>query len=150
MRFSIDEHQLEVIATDGYLIQPMTTDYIIFHSGERYDFLLRAKNNAQVANRTDYWIRAELLAVDGHGYPFCPLSGSAPYPLLSQYYSADAILHYNAPGTQPPKSIASEYEAIRNASIPHSSKCTRENLCLAVNCPACYHPTYYMYELYTS
>jgi len=141
MHFSIDEHQLEVIATDGYLIQPVTTDYIIFHSGERYDFLLRAKNNTQVANKTDYWIRAELLAIDGNGYPFHP-PGSAPHLLLSQYYSADAILHYNAPGTQPPKS--SEYEAIRNASIPHSSKCTKENLCLAVNCPAHYHPTYYM------
>jgi len=70
------------------------------------------------------------------------MPGRAPYPQLSQYYSADAILHYNAPGTQPPKS--SEYEAIRNASIPHSSKCTKENLCLAVNCPAHYHPTYYM------
>jgi len=40
LRFSIDEHQLEVIATDGNLIQPVITDYIIFHSGERYDFLL--------------------------------------------------------------------------------------------------------------
>ena len=139
MRFSIDEHQLQVIATDGYLIQPVTTDYIIFHSGERYDFLLRAKTNI---NKTDYWIRAELLAIDGNGYPFRPLPGSAPYPLLSQYYSADAILHYNTPGTQPPKS--SEYEAIRNASIPHSSRCTKENQCLAVNCPARFHPAYYM------
>jgi len=41
-RFSIDEHQLEVMATDGYLTQPITADYIIIHSGERYDFLLRS------------------------------------------------------------------------------------------------------------
>ena len=83
-----------------------------------------------------------MLAIDAHGYPNCPISGSALYPLLSRYYSADAILHFNAPGTQLPRS--SEYEAIRNASVPHSSKCTRENLCLAVNCPLRFHSNYYM------
>ena len=143
MRFSIDEHQLEVIATDGNLIQPVITDYIIFHSGERYDFLLHAKNRTQIANKTNYWIRAELLAIDTHsGYPNEPITGSAPYPLLNQYFSADAILHYNVSGTQLPKS--SEYEAIRNASIPHSSKCSQDSLCLVLNCPALYHPAYYM------
>ena len=142
MRFSIDEHQLEVIATDGNLIQPVTTDYIIFHSGERYDFLLQAKNKTQLAGKTDYWIRAELLAIQSHGYPSHPITGSAPYPLLNPYYSADAILHYNVPGTLPPKS--SEYEAIRSASIPHSSKCTQESFCLVVNCPNLYHPAYHM------
>ena len=143
LRFSIDEHQLEVIATDGNLIQPVITDYIIFHSGERYDFLLHAKNRTQLADKTDYWIRAELLGIDTHGYPNDPIMyGSAPYPWVNQYYSADAILHYNVPGTLPPKS--SKYEAIRNASIPHSSKCSQESLCLVLNCPALYHPAYYM------
>ena len=39
---SVDEHQLRVIAIDGYLVQPVSTDYIMINSGERYDFLLQA------------------------------------------------------------------------------------------------------------
>ena len=62
---SVDEHQLSVIATDGYLVQPVTTDYIIISSGERYDFLLQSKNSSQLklAGKTNFWIRAELLAI---------------------------------------------------------------------------------------
>ena len=39
-RFEVQGHQLTVVATDGYFIQPRTVDYIIIHSGERFDFLL--------------------------------------------------------------------------------------------------------------
>ena len=44
-RFSLpvlDEHQLRVIATDGYLVH-VSTDYIMFKSGERYDFFCKQK-----------------------------------------------------------------------------------------------------------
>ena len=60
-RFSIDDHKLIVIATDGYLVEPFETDYIIIHSGERYDFLLHAtqKNSARW-----YLMRIETLAID--------------------------------------------------------------------------------------
>ena len=45
-RFSIDGHKLTVVGTDGYWIQPEEdVDYIIIHSGERYDFLLNAANS---------------------------------------------------------------------------------------------------------
>ena len=40
-RVSIDEHKLKVIATDGSFVQPVFVDYIIIHSGKRYDFLLK-------------------------------------------------------------------------------------------------------------
>ena len=50
--FSIDNHKLRVIATDGHFIQPVEVDYIIVHSGERYDFILEANQNEQ----ENYWI----------------------------------------------------------------------------------------------
>ena len=40
--FSVDNHKLKVMATDGYLVEPAEVDYIALHSGERYDFLLEA------------------------------------------------------------------------------------------------------------
>ena len=148
---SVDEHQLSVIATDGYLVQPVTTDYIIISSGERYDFLLQSKNSSQLklAGKTNFWIRAELLAIEHGVYPWGPLPGVAPFRLLSEN-SAEAILHYNVSGTQPPKSR--QYEAIKNVSIPHSKKCSQEQPCQAVNCAFVFHPTYnmsctYMHQL---
>lgn len=146
-RLSVDEHQLRVIATDGYLIQPVITDYIIISSGERYDFLLQAKNKSQLRDigKNNFWIRAELLAIEHGVYPWGPLPGVAPYRLLSEN-SAEAILYYNVSGTQPPKS--SEYESIKNASIPHSRKCSHEQPCQAVNCPFMFHSTYNMSCIY--
>ena len=39
-RFSIDDHKLKVIATDGYFIELIEANYIIIYAGKRYDFLL--------------------------------------------------------------------------------------------------------------
>ena len=55
-RFSIDDHKLTLIATDGYFIEPILVDYIIIHTGERYDFLLEAN---QAPN--NYLMRFEIL-----------------------------------------------------------------------------------------
>ena len=41
-KFSIDEHNLTVIVTDGSFIEPVETQFIILHDGESYDFLLKA------------------------------------------------------------------------------------------------------------
>ena len=40
-KFSIDEHVLTVVAADGILIEPVKTHFIIIHTGERYDFVIR-------------------------------------------------------------------------------------------------------------
>ena len=56
-RFSIDEHQLWVVGTDGYWVDPVPVDYIALHSGERYDFLLIAKARPR---KSDFWIRSDL------------------------------------------------------------------------------------------
>jgi FtsP/CotA-like multicopper oxidase with cupredoxin domain len=120
-KFSIDEHNLTVIATDGYLIEPVEAQFVILHTGERYDFLLTA--NKPSPPRDDYWIRVETLEVD--------LSGGLPYPSSGHY--AEGILHY---GPSPaPRSTS--YEAIRNVSNPFNST-TCGNIsggCVAVNCP---------------
>ena len=34
-------HKLTIIATDGHFIEPVEVDYLIIHTGERYDFLLK-------------------------------------------------------------------------------------------------------------
>ena len=52
-RFSIDEHNLTVISTDGSPIEPISTQFIILHTGERYDFILTAKQ----PRSNNYWIR---------------------------------------------------------------------------------------------
>ena len=54
-KFSIDEHKLTVVNTDGYWIEPVTeVEYIIIHTGERYDFILEANGEMK-----DYWIYVE-------------------------------------------------------------------------------------------
>ena len=142
IRFSIDEHQLQVMATDGYLTQPVTAEYIIIHSGERYDFLIKTKNSSELSqlNKTNFWIRAEQLAVDVPGdYPVVPPLGHAPYKFITERV-AEAILHYKIPGTVAP--VSTEYEAIKTASIPHAEECSAEQPCRTVNCPFVYHSSY--------
>ena len=138
-RFSIDEHQLDVMATDGYLTQPITADYIIIHSGERYDFLLRAKDMSEVMPKNNFIIRAEVLAIDVAPFPIGPPPGPAPYPIIVED-RIEAILHYNIPGMDPPEST--EYEEIVRNSIPRSTECTAASPCHAVNCPLIFHPSY--------
>ena len=123
-RFSIDEHELEVMSTDGYLTQPVTAEYIIIHTGERYDFFLRAKTRNQLVRKSNFVIRAELLAiVSPPGYPAVRpgANNSAPYQFRT-HDRIEAILHYNIPGNPPP--APPQYEGIVNASIPHD--CTAE------------------------
>ena len=59
-RFSIDSHKLLLVATDGYFIEPVETDYIIINSGERYDFILDAVRE----DKKIFLMRAETLEVN--------------------------------------------------------------------------------------
>lgn len=54
-RFMIDDHELEVIATDFVPIVPYTTDQISIGMGQRYDLIVTAKDNATAGN---FWMRA--------------------------------------------------------------------------------------------
>ena len=120
--FSIEGHKLTVMATDGYVVQPVEVDYIGLHSGERYDFLVEA-NQA----RGDYWMKAETFEAD-----FYSGTGS---PFLHHNHNAEAILHYF--GSEKPKPT-------QFSNIPQYPKeCTQENPCKMINCPfGAFHTSY--------
>ena len=121
--FSIDAHRLTVIATDGYYIKPVETDFLIIHTGERYDVIV-------TANQTDsenYFIRAHTLELE------FSRRGNAPFSLLP--HEAIAILHYSR--SVPPTPL--DYEGI--SSYPRN--CSESSRCTAVNCPfQNFHPSY--------
>ena len=121
--FSIDAHRLTVIATDGYFIKPVETDFLIIHTGERYDVIV-------TANQTDsenYFIRAHTLELE------FSRNGNAPFALLP--HEAIAILHYSR--SEPPSPL--DYEGI--SSFPKN--CSESSQCTAVNCPfQNFHPSY--------
>ena len=126
-RFSIDGHKLTVVGTDGYWLEPVKdVDFIIIHTGERYDFLLSANNtNGSINN---YWMRAETLEIHY-------TSGSEP-PYQSLGHVAEAILHYKQPGEEDDPDVnvtSTQYQEIKDNSPP--IRCTNDAKCKAVNCP---------------
>lgn len=130
-RFSIDGHKLTVVNTDGYWIVPQKeVDFIIIHTGERYDFILEA--NAAAKN---YWIRAETLEIDTK-------SNSPPYKPLG--HVAEAILQYTTTDIENTPDIPSnEYESIKFNSPKLVCSATQE--CKAINCPfEDFHPSYHI------
>ena len=134
-RFSIDEHTMTVIATDGHFVDPVTVDFIIIHSGERYDFILQAKDRVQLGTKFNFVVRAETLEVQGSNPATCsPTNNTLLFPLYTDH-NAEAILHYpNGIGNDViPKS--SEYEDIVNASVPKYQQCSESTTCRAINCP---------------
>ena len=132
-RFSIDGHKLTVVGTDGYWLEPVKdVDYIIIHTGERYDFLLSANNTDGTNN---FWMRAETLEIDR--------KGSGP-PYQSLGHVAEAILHYKKPGDSDDPDVnvpSTQYQEIKDNSP--RIQCTNANRCRAVNCPFKeFHPSY--------
>ena len=110
-RFSIDSHKLQLIATDGYFIEPVKVDYIIIHTGERYDFLLTADQTGKQM----FIIRAETLEVNCND--------------PKQRFSNDAVavLLYDGSSIDNP-TIETEYVTGRKT-------CSSENKCNVANCP---------------
>ena len=125
-RFSIDGHKLTVVGTDGYWLEPVKdVDYIIIHTGERYDFLLNATNTHGLIN--DYWMRAETLEIN---------TGGPEPPYQSLGHVAEAILHYKQPGESDDPDVnvpSTQYKGIKDHSPP--IQCTKDAQCKAVNCP---------------
>ena len=116
-RFSIEDHKLIVIATDGQFIEPIEVDYIIIHSGERYDFLLKTKE--ELSGISQFMIRAVTLSTTG---------AAAPNSIEEQ--SAEAILNYNDLEVR-----SSQYAGIAARSQTVSERCTDNSKCIALNCP---------------
>ena len=133
-RFSIDEHQLWVVGTDGHWVEPVPVDYIALQSGERYDFLLITKSSP---SKNNFWMRAEALEIDVPEYT--TPTGPPPYRLMLDR-AAESILHYNVQGASLPTSA--EYVSIKENSVPVNSTCTSSNRCKMMNCPWNIHPNY--------
>ncbi|GFO31991.1 multicopper oxidase [Plakobranchus ocellatus] len=94
IQFSIDNHTMTIIESDGHSLLPFVVDSIIVNSGERYDFVLNADQTSPLRN---YWIRL-------HGYNNCAMHKA----------TQTAILKYDgAPDVLPPEPTTWE-DAIRD------------------------------------
>ena len=85
-RLSIQNHSLHVIATDGNgndtFIRPKTVDYLVVHSGERYDFIPRRLTS----QNTEFWIIAQKIDINNNGMQMTNLA----------VMPAEALLRYDA------------------------------------------------------
>jgi FtsP/CotA-like multicopper oxidase with cupredoxin domain len=116
-RFEIQGHKLTVVATDGFFIQPRTVDYIIIHSGERFDFLLNATQSPN-----NYLIRATTLET----------SIWTPETRNPRIHTAEAILHYEEATTPNPTNL---YGSVLSNAQQDLRSCSESNRCVALNCP---------------
>ena len=135
-RVSIAGHKLKVFAMDGTLVKPKEVDFIIFHAGERYDFLLETKTADKISD----------------GNSSFPIWGRTLETSIPDVHIVEAILHYDTT----PEPDSTEYENVFNAystgsescTIDNSCEtdyvnttCTSDNICLALNCPFKNYPS---------
>ncbi len=112
--FSIDAHTLRVIATDGHFIQPRSVDYLVVHTGERYDVIVDTYNHG---DESKYWIRAKTLETMTRN---------------DREHSALAILKYNASDIgNRDVDWTNRYADI----IEVGAACTVADKCNVLNCP---------------
>ena len=115
-KFSIQEHKLTVIATDGAEIQSIpNVNYVIVNTGERYDIVVNANNTAG-----NYWILAESLEDES-----CTNCHSQIFNNPINTHRAEAVLHYN---DHPSRKIDSPPKT-------WDDECNSLTDCIAVNCP---------------
>ena len=116
-KFEIEDHQLRIIATDGQIVHlSRPLDYIVVHSGERYDFILDTKEEIPSGANGNYWIRAETL--EGNIME------------NRQRHTAEAILHYLIPGVPDPNPFTM-YDNV----LTVTRQCADRSRCVALNCP---------------
>ena len=112
-RFSIEGHNLSVVASDGSPINSIEdVDYVIVSPGERYDVIVHANNMEQ----RNFWIWAETLEDKNNSI------NQVFYNPISKH-RAEAILHYT------------EYNATDITEINEIKTCTASSKCKVVNCP---------------
>ena len=116
-KFSIQEHYLTVVATDGNPIQPIkNVQYVIVNTGERYDVLVDTSGH-EIKN---YWILAETIE---------KASGSENEDFYSpiSLHKAEAVLQYNSSSTQ--------YNTKYIQEPSQTWDCSYSRMCKVVNCP---------------
>ena len=88
-RLSIQNHDLHVIATDGNgngtFITPITVDYLVVHSGERYDFIPK-----RTSQNTEFWIIAQKIDIN-NGMQMTNLTEDVPAVALLRYDTENAF-----------------------------------------------------------
>ena len=117
-KFSIQDHLLTVVATDGYPIRPIrNVKYVIVNTGERYDVVVDTHRTIQNIDVSKYWILAETLEHE--------FTGNEEFHSPLGEHKAEGILQYN---------INQESELpIQEPS--RTWNCTRESPCRVINCP---------------
>ncbi|XP_052895441.1 uncharacterized protein LOC128302616 [Anopheles moucheti] len=78
-QLQIENHRMQLIATDGGAVQPIMIDTLISTSGERYDFVLSA--NQKPGN---YWVRVRAIG-------FCNVERREEFAILSYGDEADSV-----------------------------------------------------------
>lgn len=56
LQLQIENHKMEIIASDSFHLQPQTVDTLVTTSGERYDFVVEANGT-----KDTYWVRLRAL-----------------------------------------------------------------------------------------
>jgi len=73
VRFSVDQHSLMIIASDGADVVPMQVDELVLSAGERFDVILHADQPVQ-----SYWVRVKTLEAFPHeGFAILKYQGSS-------------------------------------------------------------------------
>ena len=112
-RFSIQDHKMTVVATDGIPITPIEdVDYVIINTGETYDVIVHANVNTEKRN---FWIWAETLEDENFRNEI--------FHSPINKHRGEAILHYDG----------DDYNIDDN--INEIRSCTSSSKCKAVNCP---------------
>jgi FtsP/CotA-like multicopper oxidase with cupredoxin domain len=102
---SVDAHEIDVVASDGYELSPVPVTYITIHPGETMDFEVTADQAVD-----NYWMRIRTTR-DGTGFDVTP---------DNQTYEGLAIVRYiGAPTTEP---------------VTSDHACTAGNRCNVFNC----------------
>ena len=115
-KFSIQDHLLTVVATDGNIIKPIKeVHYVIVNAGERYDVLVNTSNH----EIKDYWILAETLETL---QPNTSEYETEEFYIPISEHKAEAVLHY-------------QNTEIKVIEPSETWTCTTESKCHVVNCP---------------
>ncbi|XP_062578137.1 uncharacterized protein LOC134240038 [Saccostrea cucullata] len=109
-RFSVDEHLIHVISTDGNDVEMETAQSVIISTGESFDILVKTDGNP----KRNYYIRAETTEVKSK-------QNDKIYP-----GRALAILRYEDAPMDLPKTTR--------------HKCSKERMCKVLNCPFQLYP----------
>ncbi|XP_078664411.1 uncharacterized protein LOC144907345 isoform X1 [Branchiostoma floridae x Branchiostoma belcheri] len=114
-RFSVDQHELAVTASDGFDMAPRSVQSVILYPGESYDIRINGSENPDL-----YWIRAKTLRA-GH---------------CTKCYPYDEVNVVPDDVTQEVRAVL-RYQGVTANSDPTTSKrnCSEENPCYVFNCP---------------